>query len=91
MSRPSNKLSVSRAKPFKLLFSIFISPFTDRSSEEEGWNISLTIVECSTAGARTHSRLDYYSKKDVFAHEKGAEYNEFLWRVVARIRLTLDA
>ena len=70
MSRPNNKLSVSRTKSFKLLFSIFISPFTDRSSEEERWNISLTIVECSTAGARTQSRLDLILQKDVFAHKK---------------------
>ena len=64
------KLSVSCINSFKLLFSLFHSPFIDRSSEEERWNISTTTVECSTAGARNQSQLDLILQKDVFAHKK---------------------
>ena len=64
------KLSVSCINSFKLLFSLFHSPFVDRSSEEERWNISTTTVECSTAGARNQSQLDLILQKDVFAHKK---------------------
>ena len=64
------RLLVSCINSFKLLFSLFHSPFVDRSSEEERWNISTTTVECSTAGARNQSQLDLILQKDVFAHKR---------------------